>query len=889
MTFGRRFRRLVNLPTRSNEGIDRDLDDEVAFHLAMRVRDLVQSGLAEDEARRQADAEFGNAGQLKRRLANDDRAARRDRRLTRWFSDFTYDLRFATRQIVRSPLFAAVAILTVAIGIGANTAIMSAVRGIVLTPLPFVEPERLVRIYSRGEQIGTTAVSVADFADLRAQTGSFTGVAAWYSSTTNMSGDGDPERLEISRVTDNWFDLLGVRPVSGRTFVDGEDRSGAPIRAVLSDAFWQRRFAGDPGIIGRTLRLDGEPVEIIGIVPSATTFPEGRDLWMTTRFAAAEYTDAQRGARWLRVLARLKPGVTLSQANEDVARVARLLQEKDPRHNAGYTAFAMRLQDSIVGDFRRPLFILLGAVGLVMLVVCTNVAGLMVARTAGRETEIAVRAAMGAGRGRIVRQLVTESIVLAVVGGTLGFGLGIVGTALLVHWAPPDIPRLAHVGIDATVFAFSLGLALATGVLFGLVPALQASRRDVRARLQSEGRGSAGRFGSVRLRRVLVVSELALAIVLLVGAGLLLRSFGKLQQVDPGFRPEGLTALTVTLPETRYARLVDQRRFTERALEQLEALPGVERAAASFGLPLTDTRFQLTFTIDGKESDPANEPRGQVRVASSGYFEAMGIPLIQGRLFTPQDRWETPQVLVVSEQLAQRFFPEGNAIGRYLDTGWGRDGHKLGGTVVGIVGDVKQFGLSLDGPPAYYAPADQWPTDEITFILRSRAGVAPLVSGIRNVVRQLDAELPIFDVTTGESLVAGSLAQPRFYLLVLTGFALAALLLAGIGVYGIIAYTVRQRTREIGVRMALGASARQIVRMIVGEGLTLAAFGIGIGVAVALVLAGQIRELLFGVPERDWVTLVTVAGVLVVAALAACLVPARSAARLGPQEALRGE
>lgn len=889
MTFGRRFRRLVDLPNRRGTVIDRDLDDEVRFHLEMRVRDLVRGGATEGDARRQAAAEFGDATRLKRALSREDRSAQRDRRLARWLSEFVYDLRFAWRQIVRSPLFTVVAILTVAIGIGANTSIMSAVRGIVLRPLPFAEPERLLRIYSRSDRLGPSSVSVADFGDLRAQSGTFTGMAAWYSSTANMSGDGEPERLLMAGVSDNWFDLLGTRPITGRTFAKGEDLAGAPIRAVLSDAFWARRFASDPGIIGRTLRLDGQPVEIIGVVAGANAYPPARDLWLTTRFAAAEFTDAQRGARWLRVLARLKPGVTLAQANEDIARVARLLEERDPRHNTGYSAFATTLQDSIVGNYRRPMFVLLGAVGLVMLVVCTNVAGLMIARTAGRETEMAVRAALGAGRGRIVRQLVTESLVLALVGGVVGFGLGVAGTSLLVHWAPPDIPRLDRVGIDGTIFAFSLGLALVTGVFFGLVPALQASRRDVRTRLQTEGRGSAGRFGSVRLRRVLVVSELAVAIVLLVGAGLLLRSFAKLQRVDPGFRAAGLTAFTVTLPESRYERLADQRIFVERALEDLRAIPGIERAASSFGLPLTDTRFQLTFTIDGKDGDPANEPRGQVRVASPGYFETMGIPLKQGRLFTAQDRWEAPQVVLVSEELARRFFPNGDAIGRYIDTGWGREGHKLGGTVVGIVGDVKQFGLSLDAPAAYYAPAHQWPTDEITFTLRGATGREAPVAAIRTVIERLDAELPVFDVTTGESLVAASLAQPRFYLMVIATFAVAALLLAGIGVYGIIAYTVRQRTREIGVRMALGASARQIMGMIVGEGLALAAFGIGIGVTLAMVLASEIRVLLYRVDERDWITLVVVAGVLVVAAVTACVVPARAAARLGPQEALRGE
>jgi putative ABC transport system permease protein len=889
MSFGRRFRRLIGLPTRGGQAIDRDLDDEVSFHIEMRVQDLVRAGTTEAEARRQALAEFGDARRLKESLGRLDRSAQRRHRFTRWLADGTYDVRFALRQILRNPLFATISILTVAIGIGATTAIMSAVRGIVLQPLPFASPDRLLRVYWRHERLGATSLSVADFADLRAQSVAFSGLAAWYESTANLSGSSEPERLASARVTDNFFDVLAVRPASGRTFAAGDDRVGQPGRAVISEEFWHRRFGGDRQIVGKTLRLDGNPVEVIGIVTGARAFPPDVDLWMPTQFEPEEFTDAQRGARWLRVLGRLKPDVSPTQANDDVARVAQLIATRDPRHNTGYSAFARDFQESIIGDYRRPLFVLLGAVGLVMLVVCANVAGLMVARTAARETEIAVRAAIGAGRGRIVRQLVTEALVLALAGGALGFALGVVGTSLLVRFAPPDIPRLGDVGIDGAVFAFSLALAVLTGVAFGLAPALQASRHDVRSRLQAESRGATGRFGSVRIRRALVVSELAVAIVLLVCAGLLLRSFAKLQSVDPGFHASGLTAFTVTLPMTRYARLQDQRQFLHRAMEGLGAIPGVDHVAASFGLPLTQTRFQLTFKIDGNDGDPTNEPRGQVRVASPAYFDAMGIPLLEGRTFTAQDHWDSPPVIVISQELARRYFPNGDAIGRRLETGWRREGHTLGGEIVGIVGDVKQFSLAADAPPAYYAAADQWPTDEMTFVVRSSGKAGATIASLRSVIQGLDRELPIFDATTGESLVAASLAQPRFYLMIIAAFATAALLLSVIGVYGIIAYTVRQRTREIGVRMALGASASQIVRMIVREGMMLAAIGSALGVIAALALAGQITDLLFRVSERDWVTLVSVSLVLLAAAIVACVMPARSAARLGPQDALRSE
>ncbi|HSA54877.1 MAG TPA: ABC transporter permease [Gemmatimonadaceae bacterium] len=890
MPFGRSFRRLVTPPSRSDREIARDVAEEVAFHLEMRTSELRRLGHPPAEAAARARAEFGDETRARRALAAEDLAAEREHRRGRWWEDLRLDVRFAARQLRRAPAFAVVAVLTLALGIGATTAIMSAVRGILLQPLPLRDPDALVRLYSSSPRTSRTALSVADFTDYARETRSFAGLASFYQTTTNLSGQGDPERLQLARVDANWFDLLGVPPLHGRTFRPGEDAEGAPGVAVLAEGFWHRRFGAEPGIVGRRIILDGEAVEVIGVVSDANAFPAGRDLWTTTRYTAGERTDAQRGARWIQAVARLRPEVSLPRANAELAAVARRLEERDPRHNTGFGTRAVPLQESIVGEFERPLLVLLGAVVLVALIACANVAGLLLARTAARETEVAVRVALGAGRGRIVRQLMTESLLLSLAGAVGAFVLALIGTRLLVHFAPAQIPRLDGVRLDGAMFAFTLLLATVTGLAFGLMPALQTASRELQPRLRDGARGAAGHLRGVRLRRLLVVSELALSIMLLAGAGLLLRSFAALRAVDPGFRPEGLSAFTVVIPETKYATLESQRRFTRDALDRLRAIPGVDAAGASFGLPLTGTRFSLTFTIDRREAaSAADEPTGQVRVASTDYFRTMGIPVIRGRVFTAEDTYEAPPRVVVSEALVRRYFPNEDPVGKYIETGWGREGRRLGGTIVGIVGDVKQLGLAADAPPAFYAAADQWPTDEITFIVRAATPHEGLVPAFRELVRELDADVPIFDVRTGAQLVAGILAPPRFYLLLLGGFAAVALALGAVGIYGIIAYTVRQRTREIGVRMALGASSGRIVRMVVGEGLLMAAMGIAIGLLGAFALSGALRDLLFNVGARDGATFAAVSLLLALVAIAACAVPARMAARVSPQRALRGD
>jgi putative ABC transport system permease protein len=890
MGFGRRFRRLVALPSRDDRAIARDVDDELAFHLDMRTRELMARGVGADEARARARAEFGDVAAARRRLTREDHDLVATRRRATWREDFWSDVRFALRQLRRSPSFTVVAVITLALGSGASTAIMSVVRGVVLRPLPFANEADLVAVYSATKTGRRGSLSVPDFIDFRASARSFAAIAAYYETTGNMSGAVEPERLGVARVDANWFALLGVRPVAGRTFAQGEDVYGAARVAVIGEGLWRRMYGGDPGAVGRTMTLDGNAVEIVGVVPTDGEFPEGIDLWMTTRFDASDRDPSSRGARWIRVIGRLRDGATAAQANDELVGLAKRIEIQDPRHNTGYSAQVIPLREALVGSLRRPLFVLLGAAGVLLVIACINVAGLLLARAVARDTELAVRTAIGAGRGRIVRQLVTEAVVLSVIAAVLGLAISLGGVRLLIRLAPEGTPRLADVRVDRWMFLFTLGVGIATGLLFGLLPALQGARSELQSRLKEAARGAVGKSGVTRVRRVLVVAELALAVMLLAGAGLLLRSFARLSDVHLGFDASSLTAFTVVLPEKDYALLDAQRRFVHDVQERIRVLPGVRSVGATFGLPLSSTRFSLSFTVEGRpEPPPDNEPTGQVRVATPEYFRTMGIPLLRGRGFTDQDRSDTPQVVLISDALARKYFPNEDPIGKRIFAGWRRDGKRFGGEIIGVVGDVRQFGPRQEPPPAYYAAAEQWPTDEVVFVVKSATHAAALVPALRTVIREVDRKLPVFDVQSGNDLVWRSLSEPRFYLLLLGGFAISALVLGGVGIYGVIAYTVRQRTREIGVRMALGATSGRILRMVVGEGAALAAVGVVLGLVGALQLTGILKRMLYGVEPNDAPTLAVVALLLALVAVLSCLVPARAAARVSPQGALRAE
>jgi predicted permease len=731
-------------------------------------------------------------------------------------------------------------------------------------------------------------VSPPDFFDWRSEARSFAGISAYYVGTTNLTGGREPERLTQARVSANFFDVLGMRPAHGRAFVAGEDAPKAPRVAVLSDGLWRRRFGGDLSIIGRTIDLDDAPTTVIGVAPAELRMPADVDLWLTTRFDANDVSPRSRGARWIEVVGRLAPGMSLGTAQAEMTALAARLEQVDPRHNVGVTSLVTPLREELVGRVRRPLLVLLGAVGFVMLIGCVNVASLSLGRTAGREMELAVRTALGAGRGRLIRQILTESVLLSVGAGIVGLVLALLGTRALVLLAPGDLPLVNSVHVDGLVLAFALLLTIVNGLLFGVMPAVHGSRQAVEGRLRAGGRGSAS--GNSRLRQSLVVAEVALAIALLAGAGVLLRSFDRLTTVDPGFQARQVTTFSLSLSPVRYPDDARKEQFASELLSRVDRLPGVMASGISFSLPLTGGGFGLTFAIGGRsEVSGPNEPRAQVRVATPDYFRAMSIPLIRGRGFTTGDRDGGDAVLLISAEAARRYWPNEDPLGQTLETGWHNASRVFGGRIVGIVGDVRQFGLASPPQPEIYAPLAQWPIDELSIVVRSSAPTATVLAAARDLVHQLDPSLPIYNARPLSDLVRESIAERRFYAALLGTFASLALVLAAVGIYGVIAYSVQQRRRELGIRIALGASWSRVVAMVLRQGIVLTLLGAGMGLASAGLLTRVLRGQLFGVSATDPLTFVVVPLVLIVVAALACIVPARRAVSVDPASAIRAE
>jgi predicted permease len=869
--------------------VRREVDDELRFHLDMKTQELIDAGLSPDQAQHRVRAEFGDLEYTRRYMNRTDRLHMVEERRAELGDELRQDMRFALRQLRRNPGFTAIALVTLALGIGANTAIFSVVRGVLLHELPYVEPDRLLRAYSI-MKAGRAAVSPADFNDWVHQSKTFSALAASDESTVNLTGAGAAERLTQARVSANTFQLLGVRPTLGRAFLPGEDVPDAPRVVVLSDGLWRRRFGADPGIVGQRITLDGFPTEVVGVAPPAMRYPTTVDMWLTTRFSPKDLSDANRGARWIDVIGRLAPGVSAEQAQGEMTTIARRLELQDPRHNTGVITGLIPLRDDIVGEVRAPLIVLLVAVGFVMLIACANVASLMLGRTAARESELAVRTALGAGRGRLVRQLLTESACIAVIGGALGLALAMWGTRLLVALAPSDIPRLYNVRMDGVVLLFTLGTTALAAFFFGSIPALHTPASQVAVHLRQGNRGSHSGPGSSRLRGALVVTEITLALMLLVGAGLLIKSFARLRDVNPGFEPARASTFTVTLASEKYGTLEKQRTFGATLLDQVRRIPGVSSAAITFGLPLSGQGFQLTFDVDGRTAPALNaEPRVQVRVATPEYFATVGIPLLRGRTFGADDEPGAPRALIISQETARRYFSGEEPIGKRLRFGWTRDGVHLAGEIVGIVGDVRQGGLSADPTPHVYAAYDQWPLDEITVVMRTIGDPAALLPAARAAVASLDRDVPVYDELTLETMVAQALGQPKFYLLLLTTFATLAVVLTVVGIYGVMAYTVQQRTREIGIRIALGASTNRVVGLVVQRGLVLALMGVLLGSAGAYVVTRVLRSQLYGVSERDPLTFAGVAVLLASVAVLASWIPARRAARVDPLSAMRAD
>jgi predicted permease len=809
------------------------------------------------------------------------------------------DIRYAARKLLRTPGFTFIAVSTLALAIGSTTAVFSIVNGVLLKPLPFRQPYQMVRVGSLHTDGKLGYLSVPDFIDYRARTHSFAGMAQIQDrNSANLSIDGsDPVRLNSASVGARFFDLLGVRMELGRGFITGEDSAKANAVVVLSDNLWRTAFASDPNILGRSISLNGQDHRVIGVAPPTLTYPSKPDLWVPFVFENWMTDPSNRGAHFMSAIARLRPGVTLDAAKRELGTVGARLRAEYPETNAKFSGTADDLRTTIVGDSQRSLLVMFGAVAFVLLIACANVANLLLVRASGRETEIAVRTALGAGRGRIMRQLVTESVMLSVAGALIGSALAAWTVDAIVAAGPTGLPRLDDIAMDGRVLIFSGVLALVTGIAFGLVPAFHVSKAELGPMLKENGRGSSSRRDTQRTRSLLVISEMALAVILLVGAGLLIRSLSKLLRDDPGFRPEHVVTFDVSLPPVKYALDRDVRAFAASVRERLTALPGTQAVAVAFSRPMGHGGMSVGFDIDGRPPVTAARRRTtDLRPVSANFFAALGIPVIRGRGFTPSEEdWGPPPVVVVSREFVTKYFPNENPIGQRITLGMSHDtaGTKSSvparGEIVGVVGDVRQEGLGKDARPAVYVGWGTLPFDDLSFLVRSNADVATVSSAIRTQVRAVDAAMPVYDLHTMEDAVSESIAQPRFYTMLLTAFAGLALLLAALGIYGVISYAVSQRTRELGIRIALGATHERVLRLVLSQGLGLTIAGVAVGLVGASWLAHLIAALLYGVEPTDALTFVCVSAALIGVASLASYIPARRASRVDPVIAMRAD
>ncbi len=792
------------------------------------------------------------------------------------------DLRYGARMLLRKPGFTLVAVVTLALGVGANTAIFSVVNAVLLRPLPFEEPERLVMAWNKGAEAAggdRTPLAVADLLDWRAQSRSFESVGAFQQRFFNYTGGESPERVRGAGVTADFFATIGLQPALGRTFYPDEESPGAPRVAVISDAFWRKHFAADPQAIERAINLNDVSFTIVGVMPAGLNFPAKEvEIW-----TAMQITPPTRWGPWfLTGIGRLKPGVTIQQAQAEIHTLKHSFSDEEFAFNI------LPINDYIVGDVRPALLALLVAVILVLLIAAANVANLTLVRASARVKEISIRTALGAGRWRIIRQLLTESLLLALGGGALGAFCAMWGVDLLRKLGPQDIPRLDQITVDGRVLGWTALVSLATGVIFGLAPALQSSRLNLNELLKEGGRGATEGAGRRRWRNVLVVAELSLAVMLLIGAGLLVKSLWRLQQVDLGVDPERVLTMQLTLRGQRYEQPQQVREFCSRLVERAQALPGVRAAAVSDSLPPDSTAGSSDFRIEGRSFVKNEEPIAYFIRVSPDYFRALGTRLRSGRYFTAADSADAPHVVLINETLARDFFPGEDPIGKRLNVGTEQEPDW--NQIVGVIGDVKYNGLADEAQPALYLPVAQGPSWSLALIIKTEAAdPLSLASAARFEISQLDPELPIAQISTMEQRLATAVAQPRFRTLLIALFAAVALILACVGIYGVMSYSVMQRTHEIGVRMALGAQAGDVLKMVIGQGLTVAATGVVIGLAASFVLTRLMSSLLFGVKATDPATFITTALLLALTALMACYIPARRATKVDPMAALRYE
>jgi predicted permease len=854
---------------------DANLEEEMRLHLEMRQQEHLKRGLQEHDARAAARRRFGNVTVL-REISHMEWG-------WEWFEHLAQDARYSLRILRKSPGFAAVAALTLALGIGANTAIFSVIDSVLLSPLPYQEPQQLVAMKQND--------SLQNVIDIQRQTRTLSQGGGVNIEAMDYTGGTEPVQILAAYVDAGLLETFRVPPMLGRIITPDEDVKGGPRNIVVSHHFWRDFLSSDPHALGKTIPLSGSDYTVIGVMPADFALPrEHADVFVSLWVAYPEAAP-YRGVHFMRTYWRLKPGVTLSQAQADISTIDRRLAKEYPDNERERETLLVPLQQWLTGEVRPSLLVLFGAVGLVLLIACANFAGLLMARAIARQQEFVIRASLGAGRSRLIRQTLTESGILAIIGGAAGLLLAKWGTGFLVSLKPPELERFTGFHMEAHVFLFALGISLLTGTVFGLMPAWSAARADVAESLKEGSRGStAGPFGQV-LRSLLVTGEFALALILLVGAGLLIKGFSRLRSVNPGFNPTNVMTMHLQLPATRYAEIPPQTEFRRQALARLNSLPGIAAAMVT-DIPLSGNYVGHSFVIDGRPPVPVGaEPETQTLSVMGDYFGVMQIPIRAGRSFTSMDREGQPLVAVVNEEVVKKFFPHESPLGARID--WSRrTGPHQWMTIVGVVQDVKHSGLNHAVDPAVYAPFAQ--SDEawrrwMTLAIRTRGASAGLIEDVKKQVWSVDSQIPLSEVHTMGDLMGVSLAQQRFNMLLLGLFAALALILAAVGIYGIMAYRVSQRTHEIGIHIALGAQRQDVLRLIVGDGAKLAFFGIAIGIAGAIVLTRVMTSLLFEVTPTDPTSFSLGTILLAIVALAACYIPARRAMRVDPMVALRYE
>ncbi len=855
-----------------------DLDRELRDHLDLEAEELREAGLSRSEATHAARRTLGNTTLLKEVI----------REMTGWTSleRLAQDLRYGARLLRRSPGFSIVAILTLALGIGANTAIFSVVNAVLLRPLPFKDSVRLVRLWPTNAKTGALVspiTSFPDFIDWKSQSHSFEQVEAYVPRSFNITGGDQPVHVSGLRTSAGFLQLVDVRPIFGRTFAAEEIQPGRDHVVLLSEGLWQTHFARDPGVLGKTVKLNDESYTVIGILPAEFRFPPDNPV----AIVLPQPPDPDRGHGFINVTARLKRGATLAQAQAEMDTIARRLELEYPKadKNTGVRVFSLR--DSFARNFRPALLVFLSAVGFVLLIACANVANLFLGRTTGRHKELVVRAAMGASRLRLTCQLLTESALLGVAGGVTGLLFaywGMKGLVTLVE-STFSTHALDSASIDANVLGFTLAVSVAVGMLAGLAPAFGASRLDLNDTLKESARGLTGNRRRNRIRGALVVAEIALALVLLIGAGLMLKSFVLLQRVNPGFDSENVLTMNLSIGGLRYAKTSARAPFVEELLNRIHQIPGVQSAAVVTDLPLTDNNDSLEISIQGRP-DPKPKPTVNFNIIGPGYLRTLGIPLLKGRDFSSRDTEATPIVILINQAMARQFWPQADPLGAHIST----DG-KHWATIAGVVGDVRQGGLAAEPQPeayvSYLQDPYQWPY--LSLLVHTSFEPNKLAPSIQSVIWSVDKDLPVSGIATMEQLRSGSIAQPRLTALLLSVFAALAMILASVGIYGVMAYSVTQRTHEMGLRMALGAHITDVLKLVVGQGMLLVAIGVGVGLAGAFALTRVLEKFLWGVRPTDPATFIAVSLLLAAVALLASYLPARRATKVDPMVALRYE